>query len=95
MQFVEGEASPMGLAEPSEIAAGKIQAVSAVGHVENGGESQCPKQGPETFDCYLKVTMKWRLPKGLIGTKCTAQVCFEGMKVNCLLDTGSQVSTIK
>ncbi len=52
----------MGLAEPSEIAAGKLQAVSAEGHVENGGESQCLKQDPETFDCYSKVTMKWRLP---------------------------------
>ncbi len=84
----------MGLAEPSEIATGKLQAVSAVGHVENGGESQCPKQDPKTFDCYSKGTMKGRLPKGLIGTKCTAQVCIEGMKINCLLDTGSQVTTI-
>lgn len=39
--------------------------------------------------------MKVRLPKGLIGTKCTAQLCIEGMKVIFLLDTGSQVTTIR
>lgn len=84
----------MGLAEPSEIAAGKLQAVSAVGHAENGGESQCPKQNLKLVDCHSKGTMKARLPKGLVGTRCTAQVCIEGTKVNCLLDTGSQVTTI-
>lgn len=54
-QFVEGEASPMGLAEPSEVAAGKLQAVFAVVHVENGGESQCPKQDPKTLTAIQKV----------------------------------------
>lgn len=34
------------------------------------------------------------LPKGLIGTKCTAQVNIEGKPCPCLLDTGSQVTTI-
>lgn len=34
------------------------------------------------------------LPPKLVGTKCTAQVIIEGHKVNCLLDTGSQVTTI-
>ncbi|KAI3351102.1 hypothetical protein L3Q82_005672 [Scortum barcoo] len=34
------------------------------------------------------------LPPKLVGTKCTAQVTIEGHKVNCLLDTGSQVTTI-
>ncbi len=34
------------------------------------------------------------LPKGLIGTKCTAQVNIEGKPCSCLLDTGSQVTTI-
>ena len=34
------------------------------------------------------------LPHKLVGTKCTAQVTIEGHKVNCLLDTGSQVTTI-
>lgn len=34
------------------------------------------------------------LPPKLVGTKCTAEVTIEGNKVNCLLDTGSQVTTI-
>ncbi len=34
------------------------------------------------------------LPKGLIGAKCTAQVNIEGNPCPCLLDTGSQVTTI-
>lgn len=34
------------------------------------------------------------LPKRLIGAKCTAQINIAGIKCNCLLDTGSQVTTI-
>ena len=34
------------------------------------------------------------LPKGLVGTKCTAQIIINGTPINCLLDTGSQVTTI-
>lgn len=34
------------------------------------------------------------LPKGLIGAKCTTQINIAGIKCNCLLDTGSQVTTI-
>ena len=34
------------------------------------------------------------LPKGLIGAKCTALVYIEGKRCSCLLDTGSQVTTI-
>ncbi len=37
---------------------------------------------------------KTKLPKGLIGMKCTAQIYIDKIKVNCLLDTGSQVTTI-
>lgn len=35
-----------------------------------------------------------KLPRGLIGTKCTAQVTISDQEVNCLLDTGSQVTTV-
>lgn len=34
------------------------------------------------------------LPKRLIGVKCTAEIFIGDRKVNCLLDTGSQVTTI-
>lgn len=36
----------------------------------------------------------FRLPKRLIGTKSTGQVTIKGKVCNCLLDTGSQVTTV-
>ncbi|CAI5692272.1 unnamed protein product [Oreochromis niloticus] len=39
-------------------------------------------------------TDSFDLPKGLIGTKSTAQVKVNGHTVSCLLDTGSQVTTV-
>ncbi|XP_013860923.1 uncharacterized protein LOC106515593 [Austrofundulus limnaeus] len=35
-----------------------------------------------------------QLPKGLIGSKCAAAVDISGHVCNCLLDTGSQVTTV-
>ncbi|KAL6488151.1 hypothetical protein MHYP_G00047770 [Metynnis hypsauchen] len=35
-----------------------------------------------------------RIPKGLIGAKYTAHVLIDGQSCNCLLDTGSQVTTV-
>lgn len=35
-----------------------------------------------------------QVPKGLVGTKCTAQIRIAGRNCTCLLDTGSQVTTI-
>lgn len=35
-----------------------------------------------------------KLPCRLVGTKCTAQVSIAGQQVNCLSDTGSQVTTV-
>ncbi|XP_033182627.1 uncharacterized protein LOC113168680 [Anabas testudineus] len=35
-----------------------------------------------------------QLPKGLIGSKCSAMVTISGSRCNCLLDTGSQVTTV-
>lgn len=35
-----------------------------------------------------------KLPKGLIGAKYTAQVQINEQSCNCLLDTGSQVTTV-
>ena len=34
------------------------------------------------------------LPRGLIGSRCTGQVSIAGQEFSCLLDTGSQVTTI-
>lgn len=36
----------------------------------------------------------FKFPKRLIGFKCTAQVTVRGEEINCLLDSGSQVTTI-
>uniref|UniRef100_A0A3B1ISM8 Gypsy retrotransposon integrase-like protein 1 n=1 Tax=Astyanax mexicanus TaxID=7994 RepID=A0A3B1ISM8_ASTMX len=35
-----------------------------------------------------------QLPHRLVGTKCTSHVTIDGQSYNCLLDTGSQVTTI-
>lgn len=34
------------------------------------------------------------IPKGLVGRKCTANVTVGGKESNCLIDTGSQVTTV-
>lgn len=39
-------------------------------------------------------TSSIELPKGLVGMKCTAQIIIGGRRVSCLLDTGSQVTTV-
>lgn len=36
----------------------------------------------------------YKLPKGLVGSKCTAQVRIADENCSCLLDTGSQVTTV-
>ncbi len=46
--------------------------------------SQCPKTP----------NMNVKLPKGLIGAKCTALVDISGQECQCLIDTGSQVTTV-
>ena len=77
----------MGYEEQNECI--KLKAVSEEGQPE-AAVKQCPvncKQSqPTSHTC--------RLPKGLIGTKSTAQVFIKGTQFNCLLDTGSQVTTV-
>lgn len=43
---------------------------------------------------HLKHDQPSRLPKRLVGIKSTAQVTVRGEEVNCLLDSGSQVTTV-
>lgn len=40
------------------------------------------------------VDVKGKFPRRLIGEKCTARVAVDGVDCSCLLDTGSQVTTI-
>lgn len=84
----------MGFAELCCVSAIKLQADSVMGQAEIGNKVKCPKQSRKTSDLGLKNRIPRRLPKGLVGTKCTAQLCIEGTQVNCLLDTGFQVTTI-
>lgn len=35
-----------------------------------------------------------KVPQGLVGSRCTAEITINGQKSFCLLDTGSQVTTI-
>ena len=72
----------------------KLKTVPVVG--QTGTETaQCPKRKR----C-VKINMSsaknsvTKLPKGLIGSRCTAVVNIAGIDFNCLMDTGSQVTTV-
>lgn len=52
-----------------------------------------PKLSHVALKCQ-KAEKQTRLPKGLIGTKCTAQVNIAGKPCSCLFETGSQVTTV-
>ena len=43
---------------------------------------------------HSKRNHSFKLPSGLVGTRSTAEVTINGKQVNCLLDTGSQVTTV-
>uniref|UniRef100_A0A3B3RBJ3 Gypsy retrotransposon integrase-like protein 1 n=1 Tax=Paramormyrops kingsleyae TaxID=1676925 RepID=A0A3B3RBJ3_9TELE len=60
------------------------------------GIEQCPmKGGKERFLSFNQnVSSVVALPGRLVGSKCTARVIVEGASCDCLLDTGSQVTTI-
>ncbi|KAJ8004303.1 hypothetical protein DPEC_G00157730 [Dallia pectoralis] len=56
---------------------------------------ECPKLKPQTqasIHCH-KVEHQTKLPRGLVGGKCTANVTVSVVHCVCLLDTGSQVTT--
>lgn len=73
----------------------KLKRDSVLGHMETR-HSDCR---PE---CYKRISDRHshgvpplkRLPKGLVGMKCTAKVTIEEREVDSLLDTGSQVTII-
>lgn len=85
----------MGLAAWSFLFAFKLGEVSVAGHTETRCKSirpRCYRQEPVTNSRH-KAPLK-SLPKGLVGVKCTAQIVIDGKEVDCLLDTGSQVTTV-
>lgn len=84
----------MGLSALEFLFAFKLREVSVAGHTETRCKSNRPK-------CYRQVPVTSNhesplknLPKGLVGVKCTAQISISGKEVGCLLDTGSQVTTV-
>ncbi|CAL9706114.1 unnamed protein product [Knipowitschia caucasica] len=63
----------------------KLDSASVEGHTEATARSTSPKK------CFHR-TMS--LPKGLVGLKSTGQIQIKDNQFSCLLDTGSQVTTI-
>lgn len=58
-------------------------------------DKSCPTCAKKPVQCAeLQSGLKNRVPKGLVGSRCTAKVNVAGQTWSCLLDTGSQVTTI-
>lgn len=73
----------------------KLDPVSVVGQMGTGTQTKSPKKKPRrTFMYSHKQKQSVTLPRGLIGAKCTAQVTIGDKECSCLLDSGSQVTTI-
>lgn len=75
----------------------KLDGVPVEGQSGTVEDPRCPTS-PRPVKC-VKLNQSTQenkacLPKGLIGSKCTAQVNVAGQACQCLLDTGSQVTTI-
>ncbi|KAK0146798.1 Tafazzin [Merluccius polli] len=101
----DGEPNPSLVATKGRLLKEKQQAWDAVnstsepeqGQTGTGRQKKCPKQKQRVFHmCSTSHTKKQSatLPKGLVGARCTAQVTIGGRECSCLLNTGSQVSTI-
>lgn len=56
-------------------------------------EAEQPPCPPSTGEP-KPVAQKRKLPKHLVGSKCTASVYVDGVNCSCLLDTGSQVTMV-
>lgn len=91
----------MGATESSQSPV-KLRAIPVEGQTGTAEDPACPtgikhNKGAKRPLLLKETSVQQRprkVPKGLIGTKSTAQVKIEGKSVNCLLDTGSQVTTI-
>ncbi len=71
----------------------KLESVPVAGR--SGTEiSKCPPKTKASIQSHHSKMEITKLPKGLIGEKCIAQVTITGQECNCLIDTGSQVTTI-
>lgn len=85
----------MGLLVWKACLAFKLKGVSVAGHMETKRSDchpDCYKQTSHVTNHRLPPSN--HLPKGLIGIKCTDKVTIGEREVDCLLDTGSQLTTI-
>lgn len=70
-----------------------------MGQTGASGDQTRPKKEKKTVNCAEVSRSKIKntsiqFPKGLVGSKCFAVVQIAGQNYHCLLDTGSQVTTI-
>lgn len=84
------------MAETKPICKGgfKLAAVPGVGHPGAELDQLCPAKSKLPASCSELLSTSKRVPKGLVGSRCTADVAVGGHQGTCLLDTGSQVTTI-
>ncbi len=78
----------MGSSKWNCISAFKLKSVSVAGRMETERKKQSPKRR-QVVNTHVGAINSLKLPDGLIGMRCTAQVRVEGKEVNCLLNTGS------
>lgn len=71
----------------------KLKPALVVGQTSASNENS-PNQSRKPKKCFLHNITTVKLPKGLIGAKYTAQVKINNQTCNCLLDTGSKVTTV-
>lgn len=73
----------------------KLDAVPVTGRTGTELRKERPKcQNSMRQDKSRVMSHTTHIPKGLVGTKCTAQIKIAERNCSCLLDTGSQVTTI-
>lgn len=83
----------MGVSKQQHKTRFKLEPVPVVG--QPGTEIlKCPPKTKTSTQSHCSKMEITKLPKGLIGEKCIAQVTISGQECNCLIDTGSQVTTI-
>lgn len=67
-----------------------------MGRTGTASDSQCPVKKSVQCATFQQSNREStvNLPKGLVGSRCTAEVVVSGHTCQCLLDTGSQVTTV-
>lgn len=72
----------------------KLAPVPGGGHPGAEQDQPCPVKSKMSVSCSELQSASKRIPKGLIGSRCTADIKIAAKQSSCLLDTGSQVTTV-